>query len=75
VKDFSKAAVVERWNRTIKEKINKYLTFKKTNRFVDVFDKFITGYNNSIHSRTEFKPIDVNSSNEKLVYRNLYKIK
>ena len=35
----------------------------------------INGYNNTIHSRTKFKPIDINVSNERIAYRNLYKIK
>lgn len=75
VKDFAKAAVVERWNRTIKEKINKYLTFKNTKRFIDVFPYIISGYNNTIHSRTKFKPIDVNPTNQRKVFQNLYKIR
>ncbi len=75
VQDYSKAAVVERWNRTIKEKIHKYLTYHKTFRFVDVLNDIINGYNNTVHSRTKYKPIDVNKFNEHLVYRNLYNIK
>ncbi len=72
-RDFSKAAVVERWNRTIKEKVFKYLTKNKTKNFIDVLPEIISGYNNTIHSRTKYKPIDVNRSNEKIIYRNLFK--
>ncbi len=75
VRDASKAAVVERWNRTIKEKINKYLTYSRTNRFIDVLDYIIKGYNLTLHSRTKFKPIDVNKSNERQVFNNLYKLR
>ena len=74
-RDHSKAAVVERWNRTIKEKINKYLTYKKSNRFIDILENIINAYNNTIHSRTKYKPLDVNATNERIVYRNLYKIR
>lgn len=73
VRDFSKAAVVERWNRTIKEKINKYLSYYRTKKFIDILPDIIKGYNNTIHSRTKFKPIDVNITNQRLVYRNLFK--
>lgn len=73
VKDHTKASVVERWNQTIKSKIYKYLSFNKTKRFIDVLDKIIYGYNNSVHSRTKFKPSDVNKFNEKKVFQNLYK--
>ena len=72
-RDVSKAAVVERWNRTIKEKISKYLTFNKTKRFINVLDQIVKGYNSTVHSRTKFKPIDVHKSNEKQVFNNLYK--
>jgi len=75
VKDFSKAAVVERWIRTIKEKINKYITYNKNKRFIDVLEDIIDGYNNTVHSRTKFKPSKVNKLNEKSVYRNLFKLR
>ena len=72
-RDFAKASVVERWNRTIKEKIHKYLTFNKTKSFIEILPNVIDGYNNTIHSRTKYKPIDVNQTNQRLVFRNLYK--
>jgi transposase InsO family protein len=74
-KGTSKAAVVERWNRTIKEKIQKYLTYKRTNKFIDVLPAIIFGYNHTVHSRTKFKPIDVNKSNQYNVFKNLYKFR
>jgi len=73
-RDASKAAVVERWNRTIKEKIYKYLSYNRTKRYINVLSDIISGYNNTIHSRTKFRPIDVNKSNEKFVYRNLFRL-
>ncbi len=69
-----KAAVVERWNRTIKEIIFKYLHHYKTKRFIDVLQNIVDNYNNTIHSRTKFKPIDVNKNNELIVYNNLYNV-
>jgi hypothetical protein len=75
VLDQTKASVVERWNQTILNKIEKYKNFTKTKRFIDVLPQIILSYNNTVHSRTKFKPIDVNKSNEKLVYKNLYNFK
>jgi len=76
VKDSTKATVVERWNQTIKQKIFKYLYLSKDNNgFIDKLDEIVNSYNNSIHSRTKFKPIDVNKNNEFKVYQNLYKFK
>jgi hypothetical protein len=69
-----KAAVVERWNRTIKEIIFKYLHHYKTKRFIDVLQNIVDNYNNTIHSRTKFKPVEVNKTNEPIVFKNLYNI-
>lgn len=68
-----KAAVVERWNRTIKEKLSKYMTANNTSRFINIIENVVDAYNNSLHSRTKFKPVDVTSKNQKDVYYNLYK--
>jgi hypothetical protein len=68
-----KAAIVERWNRTMKERITKYMTAFKTKRFIDVIDDLVTGYNNTKHSRTKFIPVSVNKANEKEVFLNLYR--
>ena len=75
MRDQNKAVLVERWNQTIKNKIYKYLSFKKTKRFIDVLDHIVSGYNNTLHSRTKFKPSQVEKSNEEKVFRNLYRIK
>ena len=42
--------VVERFNRTIKLMIEKYLTSKNSNRWVDKLKDFIENYNSSYHS-------------------------
>ena len=43
------AAFVERYNRTIKNKIYAYMDGQKTERFVDVIQDIINSYNNSHH--------------------------
>lgn len=73
--DTTKATVVERFNRTLKDRILKYLTYKRTKKYVHILDKIVNGYNHTVHSRTKFKPISVKKKNEKQVYQNLYKIK
>ena len=42
--------VAERFNRTIKLMIEKYLTSKNTNRWIDKLQDFIQNYNSSFHS-------------------------
>ena len=73
MKQGSKAVIAERWIRTLKEKIYKYRSYNRTKRFIDVLPNIVLGYNNSFHSRTKFKPVDVTDENETQVYRNLYK--
>ena len=74
-RDTTKASVVERWNKTIKDIIYKYLTKNKTNRFIDVLEQIVKNYNETVHSRTKFRPNDINLSNQDIVFNNLYKIK
>ena len=75
LKDGMKASGVERWNRTLKERLQRYMTANNTKRFIDVLSQFVLNYNNSIHSRTKFSPNDVSSENETDVYKNLYRIR
>jgi len=70
-----KAAIVERFNRTIKEQLYKYMFYKNTKRFINVLDEIIKNYNFTVHSRTKFKPVEVNKKNEDIVYQNLYNLK
>ena len=45
-----KSCVIERFNRTIKEKMFKYFSANNTRKFVDVLDLLVDQYNNTIHS-------------------------
>jgi len=68
-----KAAVVERLNRTIKEKIWRYLTHENTYRYVDVLQHFVDAYNNSRHRSIGMTPTEASRpENEKKVWINLY---
>ncbi len=69
----TKAPNVERVIRTLKEKIYKYFTFKASYRYIDELKFIVDSYNNSVHSRTKFKPSDVNINNQEIVFLNLYK--
>ena len=45
-----KSCVIERFNRTIKEKMFKYFSANNTRKYVDVFDLLVDQYNNAVHS-------------------------
>jgi transposase InsO family protein len=67
-----KCSIVERFNRTLKSKIYKYMTSKNTKRYVDVLPQITNAYNSTRHSQTKFRPIDVSVDNQEEVFRNLY---
>ena len=67
-----KAAVVERFNRTLKAMMWKYFYSKGTYTWIDVLEKLVGNYNGTKHGSTLMKPADVNKSNENLVWVTLY---
>ena len=44
------SCVIERFNRTIKEKLFKHLSANNARKYVDVLDLLVDQYNNTIHS-------------------------
>lgn len=60
-----KASLVERFNRTIKQKIYRFFTFSNKKRFVDVLEKLTHNYNNSIHSSIKERPANIDLNYEK----------
>ena len=68
-----KSSVVERWNRTMKQKMFKYFTANNTNNNIDVLDDFVERYNNTRQSSIKMTPVEASKKqNEVRVYRNLY---
>jgi len=67
-----KAAVVERFNRTLKTKMYRYFTFKNTSRYVDVLQSLIDSYNSTPHRSIGMSPDQVNKENEQQVRMRLF---
>jgi len=68
-----KSSVVERWNRTMKEKMFKYFTANSTRKYIDILDEFVNRYNNTVHSSIKMTPTEASKrQNENQVWRNLY---
>lgn len=67
-----KASIIERFNRTLKEKMWRYFTYTDSKRYIDVLDQIVNSYNNSYHRSIKMKPVDVNKENENKVWINLY---
>ena len=54
-----KSVVVERFVRTLKTKIYKYMTSISKNVYIDKLDDIVNQYNNKYHTTTKMKPVDV----------------
>ena len=70
-----KASVVERFNRTLKEKMHRYFTSKGTRRYTNVLSQLVDSYNNTHHSAIGMKPVEAVLADPNLVFRKLYGIK
>lgn len=62
--DKTKLGKVERYNRTIRSKINRYMKTFHTVKWIDVIDKLVTNYNNSVHSIIKMKPNEVKTDED-----------
>lgn len=68
-----KVPIVERFNRSIKNRVNKYQKINKTLRFIDVLPGIVEGYNTSYHSSIKMTPRQASlKKNEDQVYKNLF---
>ena len=54
-----KSVVAERFIRTLKSKIDKYMTSTSKNVYIDQLDDIVDEYNNTYHTTIKMKPIDV----------------
>lgn len=68
-----KAAVVERFNRTLKDRMFRYFTHKNTKRYIDILQLLVKAYNNTVHSTIKMKPSSVTFYNVEEARKNLQK--
>lgn len=54
--DNIKCALIERFNRTLKERLWLYMTENNNFRYIDIVTDVVKSYNNSVHSTTGFAP-------------------
>ena len=57
-----KSVIAERFIRTLKRKIYKYMTSISKNMCIDKLDDILNKYNNTYHSTIKMQPVDVKSS-------------
>ena len=66
-----KAAVIERFNRTLKERMWRYFTHKNTRRYVDVLQDVVRAYNHTRHTSTRMQPAVVTRENARIARENI----
>ena len=66
------AAVIERFNRTIKTRIWTYLSDCGTVRWVDVIQDLVDAYNHSRHRSIGMAPADVQKKDENRLWMRLF---
>lgn len=72
--DEIKASIVERFNRTLKEKLWRYFTHNGTYKYIDVLQALVHSYNNTIHSTLKMTPTQITAKNQENIFYNIYKI-
>ena len=71
----TKGSIVERYNRTLKTRIQRYFTEKNTKRWVDVLGDFTRNINNSYNRSIGMKPVEVSLTNVNEIRERLYNSK
>ena len=68
-----KAVVIERFNRTFKNKMYKQFTVQANTQYLDMLPKLVKEYNNTKHSSIKMTPTEASKKkNQGIVYFNLY---
>ena len=67
-----KAAVVERFNRTLKTRIWTYLSAKRTKKWVDALPAILNSYNGSYHRSIGMAPNKVTIDDDDRIWTRLY---
>ncbi len=68
----TKSSLVERFNRTLKNRMFKYFTANKTTHYLDVIEDLVKAYNNRKHRSIGMAPNQVTPTNERKVWDYQY---
>ena len=69
-----KSVIAERFIRTLKNKIYKYITSLSKNVYIDRLDDIVRKYNNTYHTSIKMKPIDVKDNTSVLKKKSMIKV-
>lgn len=69
-----KASIIERFNRTIKERMWRFFTKNNTHRYIDVLQDLMHNYNTSYHRTIGTEPINVTVKNEREILNKVFRV-
>ena len=64
-----KCAVVERAQRTLRDRLYRYFTYKNTHRYIDVLQQFVRAYNDTVLSTIGMAPSKVSDSDVLAIWK------
>jgi len=68
-----KCPVVERAQRTLRDKLYKHFTYRNTHRYIDVLPQFVQAYNDTVHSSIGMAPSKVTDSDVLAIWKKTHK--
>ena len=71
----TKASLVERFNKTLKQRLYRALTANAALKYLDFLPDLVKGYNASVHNATGVAPKNVTMYNDGKVWKKLYRKK
>lgn len=70
-----KCSLVERFNRTLKNKMFKIMTKTGKRNYIEYLPAIVKSYNNCVHSSIGLKPSDVDDDDKEKIFQKLYGFK
>ena len=67
-----KGAIIERFNRTLKSRLEMFFNETKKHIWIDALDIFVANYNDTLHRSIGMAPSSVTMQNQEEVYKRLY---
>lgn len=67
-----KAAIVERFNRTLKSKMWQQMHYNGSYKWISILDNIVDSYNHTKHRTIKLKPSEVDKQNEKILLQTVY---
>lgn len=68
-----KSSIVERFNRTLKERMWKEFSMQGSYKWLKILDIILSDYNNRKHRTINMAPVDVSKENEEAILKTVYK--